>query len=207
MLMGLTLCFFPFRIKTIYNSINPHAKLCVSDVVQNLNVRAFNLMSRTNVTRHIEWHERCKCKSRLDASVCNNKHRWNHDKYRCECKELIAKAVSKKGFIWNPSNCKCKCYKSLNFKEYLDYKNCTWKKRLVYKLVEECTENVEEVKLAKITLGADEHKCCYCTLYIVLFSTIFTAINGISRYLLCFYWYLKRDIISVKFGTRTQTII
>ena len=209
MLMGLTLCFFSFRIKTIYNSINPHAKLCVSDVVKNLNVRAFNLMSRTNETRHTEWHETCKCKSRLDASVCNNKHRWNHDKYRCECKELIDKGVCKKGFIWNPSNCKCKCYKSCNFKEYLDYKNFTCKKRLVYKLVEECTENVEEVKLAKITLGADEnkHKCRSCTLYIVLFSTIFTANIGISRYLLCFYWYLKRDIISVKFGTRTQTKI
>ena len=35
--------------------------------------RFFNLMSRTNETRHIEWHETCKCKCRLDASVCNNK--------------------------------------------------------------------------------------------------------------------------------------
>ena len=23
--------------------------------------------------RHIEWHETCKCKCRLDASICNNK--------------------------------------------------------------------------------------------------------------------------------------
>ena len=28
-------------------------------------------------------------KCRLDASVCNNKQRWNDDKCRCECKELI----------------------------------------------------------------------------------------------------------------------
>ena len=43
----------------------------------NLNVRPFNLdhlMSRTNETRHIEWHETCKCKCSLDGSVCNNKH-------------------------------------------------------------------------------------------------------------------------------------
>ena len=32
-------------------------------------------------------HETCKCKCRLDASVCNNKQRWNTDKCRCECKE------------------------------------------------------------------------------------------------------------------------
>ena len=28
----------------------------------------FNLMSRTNETTHIEWHETCKCKCRLDDS-------------------------------------------------------------------------------------------------------------------------------------------
>ena len=40
-------------------------------------------MSRTNETKHIEWHKTCK----LDASVCNNKQRWNEDKCRCECKD------------------------------------------------------------------------------------------------------------------------
>ena len=30
-------------------------------------------MSRTNQTGHIKWHEICKCKCRLDSSVCNNK--------------------------------------------------------------------------------------------------------------------------------------
>ena len=29
-------------------------------------------MSRTNETRHIEWHKTCKCKCRLDASVIVN---------------------------------------------------------------------------------------------------------------------------------------
>ena len=71
--------FYPFSIKTSKcsgscNNINdPYAKMCVPDVVKNLNVKVFNLMSRTNETRHIKWHETCKCKCRLDASVCNNK--------------------------------------------------------------------------------------------------------------------------------------
>ena len=74
------------------NNINdPYAKLCVSDVAKNINVKVFNLMSRSNETRHIEWHEICGCKCRLDASVCNNKQRWNEDKCRWECKELIDK--------------------------------------------------------------------------------------------------------------------
>ena len=33
-------------------TVHVFAKLCVSDVVKNLNVKVFNLMSRTNETRH-----------------------------------------------------------------------------------------------------------------------------------------------------------
>ena len=78
-------------------------------------------MSRTNeTTRHIEWHETCKCKCRLDASVCNSKQRWNDDKCRCQSKELIDKGVWDKGFIWNLSNCECECDKSCDFSEYLE---------------------------------------------------------------------------------------
>ena len=62
--------FFPFSIKTSkcsgsFNNINnPYAKLCVPDVVKNLNVR----MSRANETRHIECHETYKFNCRLDDS-------------------------------------------------------------------------------------------------------------------------------------------
>ena len=105
-----------------YNNINdPYAKLCVSDVVQNVNVKLFNLMSRTNETRHIEWHKTCKCKCRLDASVCNNKQRCNKDKCRCECKVLIDKRICDVGFIWNPSNCECECDKWSDVREYFGY--------------------------------------------------------------------------------------
>ena len=84
--------FYPYSIKInkckgSYNTINDaYAKLCVPDTINNINVRVFNLMSRTNEARHIEWHKTCKCKCRLDESVCNNKQRWNEDKCRCECK-------------------------------------------------------------------------------------------------------------------------
>ena len=157
--------FYPFSIKTSKcsgscNNINdPYAKLCVPDLAKNLNVRAFNLMPRTNETRHIEWHKTCKCKCKLDASICNNKQRSNDDKCRCECKELIDKGVCNKGFIWNL--CECECDKSCDIGEYLGYEKCKCRRKLVDELVEECTENVEEVKMAKITLAKTEikHKC------------------------------------------------
>ena len=68
--------------------------------------------------------------------------------------------------------------------EYLDYENCKCRKKLVDKLVEECTENVEEIKLAKITLAEKEnkYKCSSCTLYIVSFLIIFTIDVGIGSY-------------------------
>ena len=71
--------FFPFNIKitkcsgSCNNVSNPCAKLCVPDVVKILNVKVLNLVSGTNETRRIEWHETCKCKSRFNSSVCNNK--------------------------------------------------------------------------------------------------------------------------------------
>ena len=56
-------------------------------------------MSRSNEAKHIEWHETCKWKCRLDSSVFDNKQRWNKDKCRCECKELINKGRWDTGFI------------------------------------------------------------------------------------------------------------
>ena len=52
------------------------------------------------------------------------------------------------------------------------------------------------MKLAKITSAENEnkHKCSSCTLYIVLFSMLFTIKVGICSYFLCFYWYLKKDL-------------
>ena len=64
------------------------------------------------------------------------------------------------------------------------------------------------MKLAKITLGADEISinaalahCTLCTLY------IFTANIGIGSYFIYFHCYLKKDVIRVKFGTHTEATI
>ena len=175
--------FYPFSIKTSKcsgscNNINdPYAKMCVADVVKNLNDKVFNLISRTNETRYIKWHETCKCKCRLNASVCNNKQHWNDGKCMCECKELVDKAVCDKGYIWNPSNCKCECDESFDFREYSDHDNCKCREKVSDKLDEERSENIEKVKIAE-----EKNKCNSCILYIVLFS-IFFAINiGIGAY-------------------------
>ena len=73
--------FYPFSIKinkcsgNCNNIIDPYANICVPDTAKDSNVRVFNLMSRTNETRHIKWHETCKCICRLDKIICNSKQR------------------------------------------------------------------------------------------------------------------------------------
>ena len=150
--------FYPFSIKTSKcvgncNNINDTcAKLCVPHVVKNVNVKVFNLMSRSNETRHIEWHETYKCKCSLDASVCNNKQHCNNEKCMCECKELIDKIICARGSIWNSSICECEWDKSCDIGEYLDYQNCKCKKILVDKLVERSNSNKERSKIELIIL-------------------------------------------------------
>ena len=126
--------FYPFSIKTNKcsgncNNINdPYTKVCVPDIVKNLNVKSFNLMSLTNETRHTKWHEMCKCICRLDKIIFNNKQRWNKNKCRCVCKELTDKDACDIRFIWNPNNCECD--KSCDIGEYLDYSNCKCRKKI-----------------------------------------------------------------------------
>ena len=80
------------------------------------------------------------------------------------------------------------------------------KKKLVDKLIEECTKNNDAVKIAECKSTGNIHKRSSCTLLIVLFSIIFTMNVRIGTYFVYSRWYLKKDVIRIKFGTRTQTI-
>ena len=164
-------------------------------------------MSRTNETRHTEWP---KCKCRLDASVCNNKQRRNEDNCRCECKGLIDKGMCDEGFIWNPSSCECECDKSCDIGEYLDYKHCKCRNKLVDKSVEKCSKNIDRIEmLYNETLNAillnttplnDYKKVCgSCTIYIVLFAVFFITITVISTVFIYFLWYSKKNITNTYF--------
>ena len=192
--------FHPFSIKISKcsgscNNINdPYAKLCVPDVVKNMNMKVFNLMSTTNETRHIKWHETCKYKCRLDVSVCNSKHRQNDDKCICQCKEFIDKGICDKGFVWNPSNCECECNKSCDAREYLDYESCKCRKKLVGKLVEEYTENIDEIEIAGMALFKLINDCkCSCTKScLALIAIIFTICIRIGTYYI-YYKHMSHD--------------
>ena len=63
----------------------------------------------------------------------------------------------------------------MRYWRYLDYKNCKCRKRIIDKLVEECSENIYEnetsdiVPLNAILLNVYKKVCNSCMVYIVLF--------------------------------------
>ena len=101
---------FPCKIKVdqcvgiCNDKDNPYFKVCTADIVKNISVNVFDLISRKNVLKNVRFHESCKCDCLLDEKVCNNKQKWNKDKSRCECLEI--KEGDNNSF-WNVVKCRC----------------------------------------------------------------------------------------------------
>ena len=113
-----------------------------------------------------------------------------------------------KGFICNPSNCECEYEKLCHVGEYLDYKNYQCRKRLIDKLVEGCSENVDGnemlynetldvISLSTTPLNVYKILCNSCTIYIVLFVVFFIIGICISSVFIYFHWCLKKDNVSI----------
>ena len=74
----------------------------------------------------------------------------------------------------------------------LDYKNCKCRKRLVDKLVEECSENIDGNKIIYNGTLNDYGKICkYWTVYIILLAIFFIVSINISSVFIYFHWYLR----------------
>ena len=127
------------------NDLNdPMAKLYVPNVAKNINMKVYNLLMRANETKNVLWHETYKCVCRLTSAVCNNKQIWNSDTCSCDCNEDFAdKMVCEKGYMWNPSTCACECDMWCKPGQYLDYKNCVSKNKLIGKVSSLCTSLVK----------------------------------------------------------------
>ena len=81
-------------------------------------------------------------------------------------------------------------------------------KKIVDQLIKKCTENVEEVKIAKIVLFERGNECVFSYTTCIILTVIALAISiRICAYFVFPRWYLKKDVIRVKFGSRTQTTI
>ena len=62
------------------NTINDlYVRASVANKVKNINIKVFNSMPGVKRTRLIVQNESGGCKCGTNKSVCNSKHKWNHD--------------------------------------------------------------------------------------------------------------------------------
>ena len=81
----------------------------------------------------------------------------------------------------------------------LDYKNCLCRNRIVAKLVQECTNIIDENKIHNGTLNAiSSNDCTSCTVYVVLFAVFLTTSVIIGSSFIYFRWYLKNKQLNLK---------
>ena len=76
-------------------------------------------------------------------------------------------------------------------------------KKLADKLIDECTETIEEMKLVNITFTENENNYEHnsCMVYIVLMIVVIVISTGITVYLVYYNWSL------IKNNTHKETLI
>ena len=187
--------FYPLSIKVNKcsrdcNNINdPMTKLCIHNIVKDMNIKVFNLLARINETRKIVWHETCKCVCRLTSAICNDRQEWNENKCRYECEEdLACKLECDKGYMWNPSTYCCECNRYCETGQYLDYKNCVCRKKIIDDLIEQCT-SIVDIKIKNNTLSKKNDEPS-SNIYFILFIVFLVPF---ILFLVGFIYYWRKD--------------
>ena len=162
---------------------NPMTKLCVPNVIKRVNIQVYNFLMKLNETRNVLWHESCKCLCKLNSSVCNNKQIWNDDTCRCDCNEDFTDIIScDKGYMWNPSTFECRCDKWCKSGQYLDYKSCVCKNKLIRRLIEECTSIISETMINNNNKDNITNNNTYLILSIVFLIRFIVFLIGFIYY-------------------------
>ena len=79
---------------------NPMSKICVPNIIKNVNIKVYNFLMRLNKTRNVLCHESCKYVCLLNSPVCNGKQIWNSDTCKCDCNEDFAGIINcTKGYM------------------------------------------------------------------------------------------------------------
>ena len=97
-------------MEVVIRSMTLWQKMCVPNIIKRKNTKVYNFLMRLNETRNVLWHESCKC----------------------DCNEDFAGIMNcNKGYMWNPSTCGCECDMWCKPGQYLDYKKCVCKNKLI----------------------------------------------------------------------------
>ena len=153
---------FTYKIKvkrcagSCNNKDNPYFKVFTPDIVKNVSVKVFDLISQKNVLKNITFHESCKCDCLINEKVSNNKQKSNENKCRCECLEI--------------KECEIRC-------------RCDFKKAAKLITTEECDVEIDGIVQNKtITLTKRTENCKPFVPLSILFVSVSIILSGIMIY-------------------------
>ena len=177
---------------------NPMARLCVPNIIKRINMKVYNFLMILNETRNVLWHQSCKCVCRLNSSVCNNKQIWNSGTCRCDCNEDFASITNcTKGYTWNPSTCECQCDMWHKSGQYLDYKNCICKNKLIGRVIAECTSVINETMINN--KNNIDNNNTITNIFIGLFSVVMFAVIVCFCVFAYFKWFKGKKLFKKKY--------
>ena len=105
-------------------------------------------------------------------------------------------------------NCECECDRSCDIGEYLDYENCKCRKKLIYKLIKQCTFNFFQKKIAGLALFEHGNECvCSYTIFVILAAIAVTISIEIGACFACSRWYWKKILLSIKSWVLKKVLI
>ena len=87
--------------------------------------------------------------------------------------------------MWNPSTCKCQCDTWCKQGQYLDYRNCVCKSKLIGRVIEECTSVINETMI-----NNNKNNITNNNTYLILFIVF---LIGFIVFLIGFIYYCRRS--------------
>ena len=176
---------------------DPMAKLYLPNIINGINMKVCNFLMRLNETRNVLWHESFKCVCKLNLSVCYSKQIWNSDTCRCDCNEDFAGIINcTKRYKWNPSTCECQCDTWCKPGQYLDHKNGFCKNKLIGRVIEECTNIINETMINNKD-NIDNSNSIW-NVFIGLFSVVI-LIGVICLCVIIFKWIKSKKLFKNKY--------
>ena len=97
------------------------------------------------------------------------------------------------------SVCTCKCNEYCDIYEYLDHKNCIYRRKMAESLTKKCTKNINET-LDIISLSNNNKTFDSCIVYIVLFSVFLIIYISMAIYVYFFIYLKNKSTNSHYFG-------
>ena len=113
---------------------------------RDVNVTAFNIITRIDETETIVKHISCDCKGKFNATIYNSNKKWNNETCPCEFKNH---RMCKKDYSWNPSTCTCGNTKHLK-RIVDDSKLCMMKLCMLWILYQQICQQILKTKNSEI---------------------------------------------------------